>query len=260
MKKNQCGAWSALCALAITCGWSAPSAAQSAEVKEKPPLYTYVSNWSFPRARWADIDKQAATNDKVFEKALSGGGLVGYGEDENLVHENEGMTHDTFWSSMSMAGVLGVLDELHKTGAATSGVLGSATKHSDSVYVSRFYNWKSGSVKGGYTHGASYKLKADAPDDSVETLARSLIVPLLEKLLADGTIQQYEVDEQAIHTQAPGMFWVFYITPTAGGIDKVSAALGASLKANSLAGPAFGSMVDFTGHHDELARTNATYK
>jgi hypothetical protein len=259
MNNKQCGALSALCALAITGVWVAPAGAQMAEVKEKPRLYTYVSDWNIPRARWADMDKQSAADAKIFDKAVAGGTLVAYGDDANLIHTAEGNTHDSFWSAMSMAGILNVLDELHRTGAAAAPVLSSATKHSDALYVSRFYNWKSGSWKG-YTHGASFKLKADAPDDAVETLSKGFIVPLFEKLLADGTINEYEVDLEAIHTEAPGTFWIVYICPTAEGLDKVNAALGEALKVHSLAGPALNSMVDFTPHRDQLLRTNATYK
>lgn len=260
MNRKECGVFSALCALAITGAWTAPAGAQTAEIKEKPPMYTYVSNWTIPRARWADMDKQEATDGKLFDKAIASGALVAYGDDENLIHQPEGETHDTFWSATSMAGVLNTLEELRKLGASTAGVLGSATKHSDALYVSRFYNWKSGSLKGAYTHGASYQLKQDAPDDAVETLSKGFIVPLLEKLLADGTIAEYEVDVEAIHTAVPGTFWIFYIAPSAEGVDKVTAALGEALKAHPLAGPAISSMVDFTRHRDELARTNATYK
>jgi hypothetical protein len=260
MNVRRNGAFSALCALAITGAWVLPAGAQVAEVKEKPPLYTYVANWNIPRAHWAEMDKQAAADAKIFDKAVSSGGLVGYGEDENLVHQAEGETHDTFWSAMSMAAVLNVLDELRKGGVATASVLNTATKHSDNLFVSRFYNWKSGSMKGAYTHGASYKLKAEAPDDALQTLAKGFIVPLLEKLLADGSIQQYEIDVEAIHTEAPGTFWIFWIAPTAEGVDKVNAALAETLKAQPLTGPAIDSMVDFTPHRDLLARTNATYK
>jgi hypothetical protein len=128
------------------------------------------------------------------------------------------------------------------------------------LFVSRFYNWKSGSLKGAYTHGASYKLKADAPNDAVATLAKTFIVPLLEKLLSDGVIQEYEVDVEAIHTEAPGTFWVYWIAPSADGVDKVNAALGDALKAQPLAEPALDSMVDSTPHRDFLAHTDATYK
>jgi hypothetical protein len=260
MSSKECGAFAAMGALAMTIVWAAPAGAQVAEVKEKPPMYTYVSNWNIPRARWAEMDKQAAADGKIFDKAIASGALVAYGDDVNLIHQPDGETHDSFWSAMSMAGVLNVLDELYKAGAPTASVLGSATKHSDSLYVSRFYNWHSGSWKGAYTHGASYKLKADAPDDAVETLSKGFIGPLLEKLLANGSIHEYEIDVQAIHTEAPGTFWIFYIAPNAEGVDKVTAALNEALKANPLAGPAINSMVDFTPHRDELARTNATYK
>ena len=257
---RQCGAFPALCALAIMGVWAAPAGAQTGEVKEKPRMYTYVSNWAVPRARWADMEKQSAADAKIFDKAIASGGLVGYGDDVDLVHEEDGYTHDTFWSAMSMAGILNVLDDLHKAGAATSPVLNSVTKHTDSLYVSQFYNWKSGSMKGAYTHGASYKLKADAPDDAVAVLSKGFIVPLLEKLLSTGAIQQYEVDIEAVHTEAPGTFWVFWIAPTAEGVDKVNAALGEALKASPLTEPALGSMLDSSAHRDYLAHTDATYK
>jgi len=103
-------------------------------------------------------------------------------------------------------------------------------------------------------------LKADAPDDAVDKLSKNFIAPLMEKLLADGTLHEYEIDTEAIHTEAPGTFWIFYITANAEGLDKVNAALRETMKANPMNGPAFGSMVDFTPHRDNLVRTNATYK
>jgi hypothetical protein len=260
MNTNGGGFLAGLCALAVTAAFAIPANAQAAEVKEKAPMYTYVSNWVIPRARWADMEKAGPANDKVFEKALASGMLIGYGRDSNLVHQPDDSTQDTWWSSMSMAGLLNALDEIYKSGSATSPVLSSATKHWDSIYVSRFYNWQSGSWRGCYTHGSSYKLKADAPDDAVATLSKNLIVPLLEKLLADGTLHEYEVDVQAVHTESPGTFWIIYIPANAEGIDKVNAALTEAMKANPLGGPAFGSMIDFAPHRDSLARTDATYK
>jgi len=249
-----------LCSLAMATLWAAPAGAQMAEVKEKPPMYTYAADWAIPRAQWADVEKVNASEQKMLETSLANGTLVGFGNDVNLIHQPDEPTHDSWWSAMSMAGVLNLLDQAYKSGTATNPVFVSATKHSDTIFVSRFYNWHSGSWKGAYTHGASYKLKPDAPDDAVETLSKSFIVPLMEKLLADGTIFEYEVDTQAIHSQAPGMFWLFYLTPNAEGLDKANAALQEALKANPLAGPSVTSMVDFTAHRDELARTNATYK
>ena len=223
-------------------------------------MYSYVGNWSIPRAQWADMAKADEADQKVLEQAMASGTIVGYGSDVNLVHQADGPTHDDWWSAMSMAGLLNLLDQFYKSGNSTTPVLASATKHWDNIYVSRYYNWHAGSWKDAYTHGASYKLKADAPNDAVEILSKNLIVPLMEKMLADGTIHEYEVDTEAIHTESPDSFWVFYIAANAEGLDKVNAALRDRMKANPLGGPAFASMVDLTPHRDYLVRTNATYK
>jgi len=259
MNKSLWGVFASVCAV-VACVASSTLVSAQSEVKEKPPMYSYVSFWNIPRADWGEMAKADAADQSTLEKALSNGTLVGFGNDVNLVHQPDGYTHDEWWSSMSMAGLMNVLDQFYSSGSATTPVLGKANKHSDAIYVSRYYNWHSGSFKGGYTHGSSYKLKADAPEDAVDTLSKNLIAPMLEKLLADGTLHEYEIDTEAIHTEAPGTFWIFYITANAEGLDKVNAALRETLKNNPMSGPAFDSMVDFTPHRDDLVRTNATYK
>jgi len=249
-----------VCALVISPFLATLAPAQMPEVKEKPPMYSYVGNWDIPRPQWGEMAKADAADEKILEKAIASGTIVGYGHDVNLVHQADGATHDECWSATSMAGVINVLEQFYQSGTTTSPVLESATKHWDTIYVSRYYNWHPGSWKNGYTYVASYKLSKDAPDDAVETLSKNLIVPLLEKQLADGTLHEYEIDTQAIHSDAPGAFFIVYIAASAEGIDKVNAAIRESLKANPLHGPAFGSMVDFSAHRDYLARTNATYK
>jgi len=260
MNKKVWGVLAGLCALAMSAVWVSPARAQMSEVKEKPPMYSYVSFWNIPRPQWAEMAKADAADQKILDKAVAGGTIVGFGSDVNLVHQPDGATHDDWWSAMSMAGVLNVLDQFYKAGNPATPVLVSATKHWDGIFVSRYYNWHSGSWKDLYTHGASYKLKPNAPDDAVETLSKNMIVPLLEKMLADGTIHEYEVDTEAIHTEAPGTFWIFYLAANAEGLDKVNAAVRESFKSNPLGGPAWESLVDFTDHRDYLARTSATYK
>ena len=86
-----------------------------------------------------------------------------------------------------MAGLIKVLDQFYASGGTTSPALASATKHWDLVFVSKYYNWKPGAYKNAYVHVSSYKLKPDAPDDAVDMLSKQLVVPMLEKLLADGS-------------------------------------------------------------------------
>jgi hypothetical protein len=260
MTKPSGRVFAALCAVALAVVCAAPARAQMSDSKDKPPMYSYVSNWEIPRAQWAEMAKSNEADEPILSKALAAGTLVGYGDDTNLLHQADGPTHDDWWSSMSLAGLLNVLDQFYKAGNAVSPVLSSATKHFDSIYVSRHYNWHAGSWKGAYTRVSSYKLKADAPDDAVDILSNNLFVPLLEKLLADGTIHEYEVDTEAFHTDAPGSFWIVVIAANAEAFDKYNAAVRDAVKASPLASPAFASMVDFTPHRDYLARTNVTYK
>jgi hypothetical protein len=260
MNRKQWRMFSVVLVFCMIASLALPVLAQNQEVKEKPRMYTYVALWSVPRAQWGDWAKNEEADQKILQDAMSKGTLVGYGDDVNLVHQPETPTHDDWFQSMSMAGLMNTLDQFYKSGSTQSPLELAATKHWDAIYVSRYYNWRAGSVKAGYSYGSSYKLKEDAPDDAIDTLAKVAIVPRMEKLLADGVINEYEIDTEAVHTDSPGTFWVFWIASSADALDKSSAALRDALKANSLIGPAFDSMVDFKPHRDYLTRTNATYK
>ena len=247
-----------LCCLALC---AMPAIAQMPEVKEKPPMYSYVANWQIPRTHWVDVAGTNASNKTILDAALSDGTLVGYGYDEALVHTADGATHDTWWSSTSMAGLIKVLEQLRgSSSVANSPALDSATKHWDSVWVSRFYNWRSGPYTSGYGHVSVYKLKADASDDAVETVSKNLVVPILEQLLADGAIVEYEIDTQAIHTENPAYFAIVYTATKAEGLDAVNQALMKRMKDHPLSGMAFGSVEDYSAHRDELLRGDGAYK
>ena len=116
--------------------------------------------------------------------------------------------------------------------------------------------------KGAYRYAGTYKLVPDAPeaDDALRSLS-SFYVPVFEKMLADGTIVEYEIAREMIHTtDSRGRLHFSFVMPSAAGLDKFMAALGAALDKNPLIGPAFGSMmVSFTPQAD-FAQVNATYK
>jgi len=260
MSKSTWSVFAGSCALLLASVCAVPSNAQMTEVKEKPAMYSYIANWQIPRAHWAEMESANAADKAILDKALADGTIVGYGDDVNLLHSPEAETHDDWWSSMSMAGLVKVLDQLGASGNTTTSVLSTATKHWDSVYVSHYYNWKSGAYKAGYVHVSEYKFKADAPDDALDLLAQHLVVPSMDKLIADGTIVEYEIDEQAIHSSAPGTFMIVYVTPTPEGLDTVSAAVRAMSKEHPLGIDAFGSFVDDSGHRDELEKGNGIFK
>ena len=55
----------AVCAFAVTV--SAVGIAQTSEVKEKAPMYSYIGNWAIPRAGWSDMAKNTA-EDKLWPR------------------------------------------------------------------------------------------------------------------------------------------------------------------------------------------------
>src|SRR3569833_2938744 len=112
-----------LCAVALTVLWSAGSWAQAQEMKQKPPMYTYIANWEIPRAHWPEMAKAADADKAVLDKAVADGTLVGYGNDESLVHTPGEFTHDDWWSSTSIAGLMKVQAQISGAGGSSTSVL-----------------------------------------------------------------------------------------------------------------------------------------
>lgn len=247
----------ALCSLAML---ATTAFAQNMEVKEKPRLYTYVAFWAVPRASWADMKKLTADEKAMMDKDVASGDLLSYGDDVNLLHTDGGFTHDSWFQSNSMAGLLNTLDAIYKSPIVTSSAQQSATHHSDLFLVSRYYNWHPVTIKDGYSVNALYKFKSTAPDDALDTLCKNLIVPIIEKALADGSIAEYEIDTEAMHSDAPGLFYISYIAAKSEGIDKVSTAIRDAVKATPLSGSSFAAMTEASEHRDFILRTNASYK
>lgn len=237
-----------------------PAHAQSSPVQPKAPMYSYIANWQVPRAHWSEIPQANAANKSIMDKAVADGTLIGYGDDELVVHSPDAETHDDWWSSMSIAGLLKVREQLFAAGTPTSPALDAATKHWDLLFVSRYYNRHPGSFKNAYTWVAMYQLKPDAPGNAIDTLSQNIMGPLMEKMLGDGTILEYEVDELAVHSDAPGRFWISWVSPTAEGVDKVNAAVIEAVRTEPMLGPAFGSMTKGSDHRDELLSSEGAFK
>ena len=250
----------AACAFATIVVHPLPSAAQSSEIKEKPPLYTYIAEWQIPRAHWSEVGKSNDADKPVLDKAMADGTIVAYGSDSAVVHKANQTTHDNWWASTSIAGLMKVLDLFITSGSNAPDATATATVHEDEVMMSRYYNWKSGAYKGGYTEIAQYKLTPNAPGDTIDSLSKNLVAPLLEKLLADGTLVEYEIDEQAVHTDDPSYFWISVTTAKAEGVDKVNTAVVDTLKTSPLSGVAFDNLTDLAQHRDMLIRGDGVYK
>lgn len=249
-----------LCAMAVGSICVVQASAQTEAVKAKAPMYSYISNWQIPRAHWNEMKNEAAAEKEIMDKAMADGTLVGYGSDQNLVHTEDGWTHDDWFASNSLGGLMTVLKQLYASGTSTSEVLATATRHYDLVMMSRYYGWHSGSYKDGIVSVSAYKLKKDAPDQALDAIGGEVVAPLLEKLLADGTIAEYEIDTMAVHTAAPGSFWIVTVVNDPANLDKVEDAIRAAIKAHPIEGAGFDAMTDPSGHRDEMGLGSGTFK
>jgi hypothetical protein len=260
MSKSIRNIFAALCAIALGTIMAVPVSAQSQTVKPKPRVYGYISNWQIPRAHWAEM-KTSDAHDAILEKAMADGTIIGYGTDENLVHTPDGWTHDDWFMANSMGGLMKVLEQYYNTENSTPPVLLTSTKHWDLVLTSRYYNWKPGaSYKNGFLSVSSYKLKADAPDNAFTVISGEIVAPLLEKLLADGTLVEYEIDTAAVHTSAPGTFSIVTVVAHPEDLDKVNDAIREAIKASPIEGEAFGTLTDSSAHRDEMTIGSGKFK
>ena len=92
--------------------------------------------------------------------------------------------------------------------------------------------------------------KASDPDGK---LLKSTMVPLLEKLFADGALHDYQIDPEDVHSTTPGTIFVALHANGGEGIDKFEAAFDATEKSNPAAWVGISTTLDEKGHSDFLA-------
>jgi len=242
-----------LCAL-TSAAFLASTAWTQSPTKEKAPLYTYVSEWAIPRAMWPDYTKaEAATGDSM-NKLVADGTLLSYGSYSVLNHQ-EGAAHGSWFSASSMANLMKMLEGLRSQPDAT-GPIFAASKHWDYIFESRDYNSHPGSFKNGYLRVGNWKYKGGTSDPDGKIM-KATMVALLEKLLAEGALHSYSIDEETVHSRTPDWFTVAIIADGAEGIDKFNAAIDEDEKKNPAGWAGFGSLLDIEGHRDFLARVDS---
>ena len=222
--------------------------------EEKPPLYTYVSQWAVPRAMWADYQKVEASGNDAMNKLVTDGTLVAYGNFSVLNHQEGLPTHGSWFSARSMANILKVLEGL-RSGPDATGPVFAASKHWDLIVESRNYNAHSGTFKNGYLRVGSWKYRAGASDPDGKII-KATMVAMLEKLLADGALHAYQIDEESVHSSDPDGFFVAIVTNGAEGLDKFYAALDEADKKNPAGMAGYGSLLDSKGHRDTLSHVD----
>jgi hypothetical protein len=245
--------WATFWVTFVALSAASPIGAQSSEEK-KPPIYTYVSRWAVPRAQWGDMSKLDDQERALMEKLYAEGTITGYGNFASAIHTEGQPTHGSWFSATSVAGLMKALDALLGRPTATAPVL-AASKHWDLIVTSRNYNGRAGKYQGAYLDVAGFEVKPGHSREFYDVVKNS-IVPMYEKLLEDGAIISYSIDEEAYHTENPGRISFVYTAPDATGLDKVRAAVEETIEKTPALGPAFSSIINTESHRDFLGRVS----
>jgi hypothetical protein len=225
-----------------------------AQAPQQAAVYTYVAEWGVPRAQWADVSKFDESIVAAMDRLVDDGTLVGYGIFEYLVHSEEGMTHGDWFQASSLGNLLKARDALGKV-ASASPVL-AAARHRDSLVQSTLYGFKPATTHNGYMWLGHFAIKPDHVSDWSH-LFGTFIRPILDEMVADGTVVAYQLDTQLVHTpNGANTLSYGYVTAAPEGIDKVRAAINAAEAKNTAIAGAIGPLEEPTGHYDVLAKVS----
>ncbi len=237
-----------VCVLTLCCCLSVPLLAQSA----KPPVYTYVAQWAAPRAQWGDITKLEEQDRAVLDKLVADGTLIGYGAYSNLIHQEGEPTHGSWFSANSEGGLLKALEAVYAQPNLVGSPVQAASKHWDQILTGEVYNSKPGS-SAGYLTWSRWQLKPGAMR-SYQELSKKVFVPVLEKLLSEGTITSYGQLTEDYHTGQLGVIYEYFTVPDAAAMDKANKALEDVFNNNPSLGDAVRGLTERDGHRDFLTR------
>jgi hypothetical protein len=200
-----------------------PARAQQAEA---PSVYTFVAEWDIARPQWgtfaADFDKVSVP---VLEKLSAAGTLVGWGGFESIVHTEDGYSHGVWWQATSYANLEKARLELLKASAGMAS-LQTATRHRDRLLRTIAANAKSGTGSG-YLTVSNIVVKPGKGREWKE-LWDKYSKPVVDELVAKGTIVVSAIHVEDIHTNTPYARAVATLLPSAEADDQTGAAYDAA--------------------------------
>jgi hypothetical protein len=256
MNKKLWAVFTGLTVLTISAIGSRHASAQTVEIKQKPPMYSYIAVWNIPRDQWKARENQSKAARNILNQAIGDGTISAYGFDGNPLH-------DTFWLTLSKTGMQSVIDQFKKAGitpaSAPTGASPAAPPPA-SILISRYYGWRATVCENAYVHVGIYKMKPAAPPDVVDTLSKHFFAPPLQKMLADGVIFEWETDTYDNPKDGPGTFLIAYLATTSESLAKAHQAVQEGLKSKLPNRPALDSLIDVGASQNVIVRSYAVYK
>lgn len=221
---------------------------------EGTTYYTYVSQWTVPRAQWAAFAKQDEAGAAKMKQAVADGLLVAWGNEETRVHQSDGFTHAEWFTATSRENLLKVLEQ--QWAGATNASFVAATRHADLFLHTIAHGGKSGASGTGYLRVAFYQAKPGQSDE-LESILMSKMKTFLDSEAAKGNLTLYNIDEEDIHTDMPGGYNLAVLFPDGAAMDKFYSDFAALEKSDPTTGQAFASLTVAKDHRDDFGRVTA---
>jgi|ERR1700722_7604641 hypothetical protein len=247
MKKRT--TWGVCFLICLALATAVPTQAQTA--KAKPPVYTYVATWDVPRGQWGDMVKVDDADKPLLDKLVGDGTLVGYGAYTNLIHQEGEPTHGTWFTATSEGNLLKALEAIYAQPASVGAPVQGASKHWDQILTGDIYGSKPGSF-GGYLTWSKWEVKPGQMHAYIE-LTKTTFVPVLERLLAEGTITSYGQLTEDYHSGKLGVVYDYFTVPDAASLDKANKAFEEAFS-NPAVGDAMRALTERDGHRDYMTR------
>jgi hypothetical protein len=216
----------------------------------KPPIYLYVSSWAVPRAQWGEMEKLDNLDKPVLDKEIADSTIVGYGAFTNLIHQEGEPTHGTWFTATSEGNLLKALEAFYAHPGSTDSPVEGASKHWDQILTGDIYNSKPG-ASGGYLTWSRWEVKAGQMHAYSE-LTKKLLVPVLEKLLAEGSITSYGELTEDYHSDKLGVVFDYFTVPDTASLDKANKAFDDAFTGNPALADAYRALTEREGHRDYL--------
>jgi hypothetical protein len=216
----------------------------------KPHIYLYVSSWAVPRAQWGEMEKLDNLDKPVLDKEIADSTIVGYGAFTNLIHQEGEPTHGTWFTATSEGNLLKALEAFYAHPGSTDSPVEGASKHWDQILTGDIYNSKPG-ASGGYLTWSRWEVKAGQMHAYSE-LTKKLLVPVLEKLLAEGSITSYGELTEDYHSDKLGVVFDYFTVPDTASLDKANKAFDDAFTGNPALADAYRALTEREGHRDYL--------
>jgi hypothetical protein len=152
-----------------------------------------------------------------------------------------------------VSNLLKFLETLRNAPDATAAPL-AAAKHWDFIVESHDYAGHSGTFTNGYLRVGRWQTRPESGD--AESLLKAAMVPMLDKLVADGALHSYTIDRENIHTGPIGTIFLVIVANGPEGIDKFDAAIDEAQKSNPALWSGLRAMLDEKGHTDSLSKVS----